>query len=131
VAPSAPNPRAEKPLPGAGLPGEGTAPSYGGGKGGTAARAPVRVYNNSLIKELAQHAAADFRDSGWKVTDIGNYPYGVIPTSTVYYRPGTEEQAAAQALANSFGLRAEPRFPGIADADPGLIVIVTKDYQRR
>lgn len=126
-----PNPRAEKPLPGAGLPGEGTTPSYGGGKGGTAARAPVRVYNNSLIKELAQHAAADFRDSGWKVTDIGNYPYGVIPTSTVYYRPGTEEQAAAQALANSFGLRAEPRFPGIADADPGLIVIVTKDYQRR
>jgi LytR cell envelope-related transcriptional attenuator len=133
VAPNplgAPAPHAQKPLPGAGLPGEGTIPGYTG-KGATAVKAPVRVYNNSLIKELAAHAAADFRDSGWDVTEVGNYPYGTISTSTVFYRPGTEEQAAAQALANSFGMHAEPRFAGIANADPGLIVIVTKDYQRR
>nr|MBA2324062.1 LytR family transcriptional regulator [Pseudonocardiales bacterium] len=46
-------------------------------------------------------------------------------------RPGTSEQAAARALASSFGLRVEPRFEGIKDASPGLIVILTKDYQRR
>lgn len=132
--PTTPAPHAQKPLPGAGLPDEsgGTGGTgIGGGKGVAAAKAPVRVYNNSLIRELAQHAAADFRASGWKVTDVGNYPSGIIPTSTVYYRPGTEEQAAAQSLANAFGLQAQPRFPGIVDADPGLIVIVTKDYQRR
>ncbi|WP_051581041.1 LytR C-terminal domain-containing protein [Pseudonocardia acaciae] len=130
--PTTPAPHAQKPLPGAGLPDDSSGTGgIGGGKGVAAAKAPVRVYNNSLIRELAQHAAADFRASGWKVTDVGNYPSGIIPTSTVYYRPGTEEQAAAQSLANAFGLQAQPRFPGIADADPGLIVIVTKDYQRR
>jgi hypothetical protein len=48
-----------------------------------------------------------------------------------YYRPGTAEQSAAATLASEFGLRSEPRFSGIEDATPGLIVIVTNDYQRR
>ena len=94
-------------------------------------RAPVRIYNNSRVRDLAQRAAVDFRDSGWDVTEVGNYPYGAIGTSTVYYRPGTNEQAAAQSLASSFGLRTAPRFSGIASATPGLIVIITRDYQRR
>jgi len=94
-------------------------------------KAPVRVYNNSRVRDLAQQAATDFRGSGWNVTEIGNYPYGAIGTSTVYYRPGTREQAAAESLASSFGLRAAPRFSGIAGATPGLIVIITRDYQRR
>jgi hypothetical protein len=34
-------------------------------------------------------------------------------------------------LASTFGLRAEPRFAGIDDTTPGLIVIVTSDYQKR
>ena len=55
----------------------------------------------------------------------------MIPTSTVYYRPGTGEQSSAQQIGTEFGLRAEPRFAGLADASPGLIVIVTDDYQRR
>jgi LytR cell envelope-related transcriptional attenuator len=127
---------APKPLPGAGLP-----PTDGGAPGGKSgggihapkrmAREPVRVYNNSTVRDLAQRAATDFRENSWEVTEVGNYPYGSIPTSSVYYRPGTPEQAAAEALGSQFGLRVAPRFPGIANATPGLIVIVTADYQRR
>ncbi|GAA1867630.1 LytR C-terminal domain-containing protein [Pseudonocardia ailaonensis] len=91
---------------------------------------PLRVYNNSTIQGLAADAAADFRRGGWTVTDTTGYPYGTIPTSTVYYRPGTSEQASAERLASAYGLKSEPRFQGIEDASPGLIVIVTKDYQR-
>jgi hypothetical protein len=96
-----------------------------------AVRAPLRVYNNSTITGLAARAAADFRNAGWQVEEVGNYPSGIIPTSTVYYRPGTSEQQAAQALAGQFGLRVEPRFSGLDEATPGLIVIATNDYQGR
>jgi hypothetical protein len=130
-----PAPSAQQ-LPGAGLP-----PADGGAAAGRApvvphqpkrvVHAPVRVYNNSTVRDQAQRVASDLRESGWQVTEVGNYPYGAIATSTVYYRPGTQEQAAAESLANEFGLRAAPRFGGIANASPGLIVIVTGDYQRR
>jgi hypothetical protein len=106
----------------------------GGGAGGSGAvvaapREPLRVYNNSTIAGLAAKAAEDFRRAGWTVTESRNYSDGVIPTTTVYYRPGTREQAAAERLAAEFGMRAEPRFAGIQDATPGLIVILTKDYK--
>ena len=94
-------------------------------------KSPVRVYNNTPITGLAARAGDDFRNEGWTVTSVANYPYGNIPTSTVYYRPGTAEQAGAQAMASEFGLRSEPRFVGLDDASPGLIVIVTNDYQKR
>jgi len=68
---------------------------------------------------------------GWQVGQVANYSSGNIPTSTVYYRPGTAEQSTATTIASEFGLRAEPRFSGIDDATPGLIVIVTNDYQKR
>jgi hypothetical protein len=89
----------------------------------------VRVFNNSLIKDLAQRAAADFRGSGWSVSEVGNYSQGTIPTTTAFYRPGTDEEAAAKQLAQEFGIKAEPRFPGIESASPGVIVIVTKEYE--
>ena len=38
------------------------------------------------------------------------------------------QRNAADALGESFGMRIEPCFPGIRDATPGLIVIVTNDY---
>lgn len=88
----------------------------------------VRVYNNSTIRGHAARAADDIRKAGWSVDEVGNYAAGVIPTSTVYYRPGTPEQAAARALGNQFDLRIEPRFRGLKNAEPGLIVIVTNDY---
>jgi hypothetical protein len=115
--PAAPPPAVAAPAP---------APEAGGSG---AAREPLRIYNNSKIQGLAARAAGDFREAGWNVAEIGGYPGAVIPTSTVYYRPGTGEQAAAQEIGRAFGLRVEPRFSGIQSATPGVIVIVTKEYQ--
>jgi len=133
--PVQPPPAPVNPLPAAGLPPvSGGSESSGLGKGSepVAVRAPVRIYNNSLVKDLAERAAADFRGDGWSVTSVGNYPYNNIATSTVYYEPGNSRQrAAAEYLASSFGMCAAPRFAAIQNATPGLIVIVTKDYQRR
>jgi hypothetical protein len=86
------------------------------------------VYNNSLIQGLAAKAKTDFEAAGWTVTDISGYP-GAIPHSTVYFRPGTPEEGAAQELGREFGLRVEPRFPGISQSSDGVIVIVTEDYK--
>jgi LytR cell envelope-related transcriptional attenuator len=98
--------------------------------GDDAARAPLRVYNNSLIPRLAAQAKQDFEARGWTVVEDGNYPEekGVVAVSTAYFRPGTAEESAAQELGREFGLRVEPRFAGIAQATDGVIVIVTKDY---
>jgi hypothetical protein len=102
-----------------------------GGTGGTSAeRAPLRVYNNSTVAGLAARAAEDFRNAGWPIDEVGNYPQGVISTTTVYYRPGTDEEASARALAQQFGMRVNPRFEGMQNATPGIIVIVTNDYGR-
>jgi hypothetical protein len=134
-APAQRGPTTTQSLPGAGLPPvDDSVPHSSGDKGATvpAVKAPVRVYNNSLIKNLAERAADQFRDSGWTVTSVGNYPFGNIPTSTVYYERGENRQReAAEYLASSFGMHAEPRFVGLHDASPGLIVILTKDFQRR
>ncbi|MEV4311002.1 LytR C-terminal domain-containing protein [Actinocrispum sp. NPDC049592] len=92
---------------------------------------PVRVLNNSFIEKLADRAAADFRNAGYNVTEVGNYPGGKIAVPTVYFRPGTDEEGDARALGKDFGMRVEPRFEGIKDASPGIIVIVTKDYSPR
>lgn len=86
------------------------------------------MYNNSTIKGLAARAAADFRAAGYRVVKVGNYPWGIIPASTVYWGSGSGEKATAQSLAHEFGIRAKPRFPGIANASPGVIAILTKDF---
>ncbi len=91
--------------------------------------APVRVYNNSTIKHLADKAANALRGDGFNVVQVGNYPNGVIPATTVYYRPGSNEQGTAEAAAKKIGAKAEPRFPGLQQASPGVVVIVTQDYQ--
>jgi hypothetical protein len=107
-------------------------PAQGGQPGDQQASAKwvvVRVYNNSLIKGLAERAAQDFRNAGWNVADVSNYPQGIIPETTAYFRPGTDEETAAKALAAQFGMRAEPRFDGIQDSSPGVIVIVTNNYK--
>jgi hypothetical protein len=109
----------------------GTTAGRSGGGGTSATRVPLRVYNNSTIAGLATRAAEDFRNAGWPIDEIGNYPQGVIPTTTVYYRPGTNEEAPAKALAEQFGMRVNPRFEGLQHATPGIIVIVTNDYGRR
>lgn len=99
--------------------------------GGTGmSRGEVRVYNNSTIRGLAARAAADLGAAGWTVIEVGNYARGTIPTTTVYYQEGTEQRADAEAIAAAFGMRVEPRFPGLSDAGPGVVVIVTNDYAR-
>lgn len=131
---AAPNGATAAPPVAGGAPAQAGAASGGGaGSGGGTATAhpPVRVYNNSTITGLAAHAADDFRSDGWQVQQVSNYASGIIAASTVYYRPGTAEQSAASSLASQFGLRVEPRFAGIDDATPGLIVIVTNNYQKR
>jgi hypothetical protein len=119
-APAAPAPAAPAPVAGSGS---------GSGSDGAGARAPLRVYNNSLIQGLAAKAKSDFEAAGWTVTAISGYGEGVVDHSTVYFRPGTSEEAAAHELGREFGLRVEPRFPGIAQSSDGVIVIVTQDYK--
>lgn len=108
--------------------GDGGGARPAGGPKSDVERAELRVYNNSYIRGLAARAAEDFRSEGWRVVEVGNYSGGRIPTSTVYYQRGTDQRGAAEALGNQFGLRVEPRFAGIRDAAPGVLVIVTKDY---
>lgn len=106
-----------------------TKPAAGdGGDKGSVKAVSVRVYNNSTVKGLAGRAAEDLRADGWNVVETGNYSGGRIYTTTAYYRPGTGEKAAAEAIGAEFGMRVAPRFAGIADSSPGVIVIVTKDY---
>lgn len=104
-------------------------PPGGDGNGEPGKNQPVRIYNNSTIAGLASQAAADLRAVGWNVVQVDNYPGGVIPTTTVYYRSGTAEQAAASDIGDDFGMRVEPRFAGIDNLPAGVIVIVTNDYQ--
>jgi hypothetical protein len=94
-----------------------------------AAKPPVRIYNNSTIAGLAARASDDVKRSGWEVAETGNYSQGQISTTTVYYRPGTEEEASAKQLASVMQARVEERFDGIQAAHAGIIVIVTNDYK--
>lgn len=107
-----------------------SAPAPGPGQPGAPSTKdqPVRVYNNSTIPDLASTARNDLVGRGWNVIETGNYSGGKIPTTTVYFVPGTAEEAAARALAAEFDIRVEPRFDGIKGSSPGLILIVTKDY---
>ncbi|MGH4011054.1 MAG: LytR C-terminal domain-containing protein [Pseudonocardiaceae bacterium] len=102
----------------------GTGASAGDKSG---SRGEVRIYNNSTIRGLAARAAEDLAAAGWTVVEVGNFARGTIPTTTAYYQDGTDRDDA-EAIGAEFGMRVEPRFPGIANAGPGLIVIVTNDY---
>ncbi|NWJ73363.1 LytR C-terminal domain-containing protein [Pseudonocardia sp. ICBG1122] len=119
---------AAPPAAGSGSAGQGGSGSAAGEGSAVAARPVVRIYNNSTIRGLAEKAAGEFRTNGWTVSQVQNYSQGVIPTTTVYYRQGTAEKAAAEEIARKFGIRSEPRFDGIQDATPGVIVIVTRDF---
>ena len=129
AAPPASAVPAPAPAPAEPAPPAVAAPAPAPGGSSSVPHGSLRVYNNSLIQGLAARAAADFRSAGWTVAEIGGYPGATIPTSTVYYRPGTDEQTVAQEIGRAFGLRVEPRFAGIQSASPGVIVIVTREYR--
>lgn len=140
-APTAlPAPPPARPAPAApGQPGQGGSggpaalpPGYDSdvaGSGKANSRGAVRVYNNSTIRGLATRAANDLTAAGWTVVEVGNYSGGRIWTTTVYYQQGTGQRATAEVIGAEFGMRVEPRFAGIADASPGVILIVTNDYR--
>lgn len=87
----------------------------------------VRVFNNSTIHGLSEKAAGELRAEGWNVVEVGNFT-GRFPTTTVYYQPGTGEQAEAAKLAASIGAGTAPRIEEITSFAPGLIVVVTSDF---
>lgn len=89
---------------------------------------PVRVFNNSKISGLAERASNDFRADGWTIIESGNHLEPIIPTTTAFFRPGTDEELAAKALAEKFNLTAAPRIPGVAQYGPSVVVIVERDY---
>lgn len=86
---------------------------------------PVRVYNNGTVAGLAKKTGDQLSSEGYNITEVGNYPGGVIPKTTVYYGSSAKEQALAKAIAAELGCSAEPRFPGISDSPTGVIIIVT------
>ncbi|QCQ92427.1 LytR C-terminal domain-containing protein [Rhodococcus sp. SGAir0479] len=89
---------------------------------------PVRVFNNSTVSGLAAQTADELTSTGWNVSETGNYSYGLIQVTTVYYRTGNaSEKQAAESIAAELGVKAEPRFEGITSASPGVIVIVTSE----
>ncbi|ANZ24063.1 glycoprotein [Rhodococcus sp. WB1] len=89
------------------------------------AAAPVRVLNNSNVSGLAAQTAGLLEDEGFTVAETGNYSDGVIETTSVYYGTGPGERQTAEAVAEALGVTAQPRFAGIQDSSPGVIVIVT------
>ncbi|MFG1783043.1 LytR C-terminal domain-containing protein [Rhodococcus oryzae] len=87
---------------------------------------PVRVLNNSTVSGLAAQTARTIEADGWTVGETGNYSDGSVSSTTVYYSATSPaEKAAATEIAATLGVSAEPRFPGITSASPGVIVIVT------
>lgn len=100
----------------------------GDGNGEPEKSVPVRVLNNSKIRGLAATAEADLKADGWKVVSIGNYSASNLPETTVFFRPGTDEEAAARALAAAFGLEVQPRIDTLASQPAGVLVVVTNDY---
>ncbi|MGA4689537.1 LytR C-terminal domain-containing protein [Rhodococcus sp. AB351] len=90
-----------------------------------AATAPIRVFNNSEVAGLAAQTAAYLEDEGYTISETGNYSEGLLPQTSVFYGSSPGEQQTATAVAESLGVTAQPRFEGIRDAAPGVIVIVT------
>jgi hypothetical protein len=60
----------------------------------------VEVYNNTTITGLAASTAAELQDGGWQVVGVDNWR-GDIPSSTVYYPAGLEDEA--DQLADTLG----------------------------
>ncbi|UPK74526.1 LytR C-terminal domain-containing protein [Nocardioidaceae bacterium SCSIO 66511] len=63
--------------------------------------ATVDVYNNSGITNLAASVSGNVESAGFSIGGVDNW-YGAIPSTTVYYPPGMEDQA--KLLADSLGV---------------------------
>ncbi|MGN5236195.1 MULTISPECIES: LytR C-terminal domain-containing protein [unclassified Rhodococcus (in: high G+C Gram-positive bacteria)] len=119
--------------PGAGATGTGASgtaspgtASSGSLSGASASSASVRVYNNSNIAGLAAQTATLLEDEGFTIAETGNYSEGLLAQTSVYYGTGSGEQETAESVAAALGVTAQPRFEGIMDSAPGVIVIVAE-----
>ncbi len=104
-----------------------TTATTSGSTSGASSASPIRVLNNSEVSGLAAETATRLESAGFAVGETGNYSSGVIAASTVYYDPAVPgQQAQAERIARTLGFGSEPRFAGIANASPGIVVIVTR-----
>lgn len=104
-----------------------TTATTSGSASGASSASPIRVLNNSEVSGLAAETATRLESAGFAVGETGNYSSGVIAASTVYYDPAVPgQQAQAERIARTLGFGSEPRFAGIANASPGIVVIVTR-----
>ncbi|WP_371831152.1 LytR C-terminal domain-containing protein [Rhodococcoides kroppenstedtii] len=104
-----------------------TTATTSGSASGASSASPIRVLNNSEVSGLAAETATRLESAGFPVGETGNYSSGVIAASTVYYDPAVPgQQAQAERIARTLGFGSEPRFAGIANASPGIVVIVTR-----
>ncbi len=95
-----------------------------------AARAPLTVLNNSTVRGLADRAAAEVQNRGWRVAQVGNFA-GRLAVTTVYFTPGdTAGQAAAGELAREFPQidQVLPRYAGLPPTPAGIVLVVTRDW---
>ncbi|MCW4351810.1 LytR C-terminal domain-containing protein [Hoyosella sp. YIM 151337] len=84
----------------------------------------VHVLNNSTVQGLAGRTADTLRASGWPVGAVGNYSASIVGGTTVYYGDAPGEQQVAERVAATLGASTAPRFPGISDQPPGVVVIL-------
>jgi cytoskeletal protein RodZ len=86
--------------------------------------APVEVLNNSRIKGLAHHVAAEVESRGWTISQVGNLR-GRVADTTVYYPDGGF--AAAQHLESEFGAihRLLPQSEAGLHSS-GLVLVITR-----
>ncbi|MEE2031016.1 LytR C-terminal domain-containing protein [Rhodococcus chondri] len=117
---------ARTPSPAAQSATSGSAPTSALLESAPASAAPVRVFNNSNVAGLAAQTASLLEDEGFTVAETGNYSDGLLAQTAVYYGTGAGERETAMAVADALGVSAQPRFAGIEDSSPGVIVIVTE-----
>jgi cytoskeletal protein RodZ len=84
----------------------------------------VVVFNNTKRKGLADQVAIKARAVGWRVAGADNW-HGKVVTSTVYYPPGLQAEAAQLAKVLGIG-RIKDALPNMKQ--DRLSVILTTDY---
>ncbi len=81
------------------------------GPGGDRPDLEVIVLNASQTPGLARGVAAEAKEAGWTVSEVGNWPYPAV-VNAVYYPDGRQDEA--RQLAEDIGLE------GIRAARPGM-----------
>ncbi|MGX5654922.1 LytR C-terminal domain-containing protein, partial [Geodermatophilus nigrescens] len=126
-APTAPPSGALPPLSVEPLPPVDQAPS-------TPVRVPVTVLNATSTSGLAADVAAQLGAQGWTSAGVGSYDGPDVAVTTVFFTAGdeTQRQSALQLMDAFPAVQTGPadRFfdvPGVAD--PGLVVVVTGEWQ--